>query len=481
VLARQPDPRRAPLLARQPADMKSKGIAPQDDDQLIVDARSAASYATRRDPLGAALARTVNQRDGKATAPDEQHTACGHTCGCTSCSTLSRATSATPTLARAGTAVAGPCADVEQRPHPALLLKGSTHSAVREAQRKLNLHKTGDTNAPLVPDCMFGPLTDAAVREFQKQQFGGDPKQVDGKIGPKTWEKLDAIVPGPTPPVPPPVPPAPPVALAVTVPDHIRGSASPASMKDRIPPRKDTTVQVDITGLKAGDPPVTLKVEGTGGGNGTVTIDGVNTKSMKASGTVKLRGVTQTDVGKGGALKLVARRGATQVATSSGFTVSSIPENYSDTFVRLLTGTRRGFVVQDGWKSDSGTFADLNKTEISERVEETKATGCFVGLGSQNSDYLPGNVLTQDTHSSGTASLTSIGERIAQQTCMFKDNRSGSVDIPMTNSGYELIREVTVRPAGGFDFHITKKGKKTTAKGISSEAGAGSIDKTQRV
>jgi peptidoglycan hydrolase-like protein with peptidoglycan-binding domain len=396
---------------------------------------------------------------------------------------LARAASSTPILARAGAGVAGPCADVEQRPHPALLLKGSTHSAVREAQRKLNLHKTGDSNTPLVPDCMFGPLTDAAVREFQNEQFGGDPKEVDGKIGAKTWAKLDAIVPGPVPPVPPlpPVPPVPPAPLAVTVPDHIRGSASPASMKDRIPPRKDTTVQVDITGLKAGDPPVTLKVEGTGGGHGTVTIDGANTKSMKASGTVKLRGATQTDVGKGGALKLVARQGATQVATSSGFSVSSIPENYSDTFVRLLTGNRRGFVVQDGWKSDSGTFADLNKTEISERVEETKATGCFVGLGSQNSDYLPGNALTKDTHSSATSTLTSTGERIAQQTCMFKDNRSGSVDIPMTNSGYELIREVTARPKGGFDFHITKKGKQTTAKGISANAGTGSIDKTQKV
>jgi peptidoglycan hydrolase-like protein with peptidoglycan-binding domain len=114
-----------------------------------------------------------------------------------------RALSATRILARV---VPGPCKDVEVRPHPALLLKGSRQPAVREAQRKLNLAKTGSIDAPLVPDCIFGPLTDAAVREFQTAQFG-DPKEVDGKIGPKTWAKLDAgAAPGPTPPVPPPTP-----------------------------------------------------------------------------------------------------------------------------------------------------------------------------------------------------------------------------------------------------------------------------------
>ena len=31
--------------------------------------------------------------------------------------------------------------------------------------------------------------------------------------------------------------------------------------------------------------------------------------------------------------------------------------------------------------------------------------------------------------------LTAKGNRVAQQTCMFKDLRSGSTDIPMTKSG----------------------------------------------
>ena len=183
-------------------------------------ARSLTGLEEQEGPIGHSWASGLPQT--RDTVPT-----CGHGCGCASCSAPPRATSAAPVLARAGTAVAGPCADVEQRPHPALLLKGSTHSAVREAQRKLNLHKTGDTNAPLVPDCMFGPLTDAAVREFQKQQFGGDPKQVDGKIGPKTWEKLDAVVaPGPVPPVPPVPPPAPITIASATVKAAPSGAAN---------------------------------------------------------------------------------------------------------------------------------------------------------------------------------------------------------------------------------------------------------------
>ena len=125
--------------------------------------------------------------------------------------------SATPTAAPILARLVGPCKDVEVRPHPPLLMKGSQQPAVREAQRKLNLAKSGNVDAPLNPDCIFGPKTDAATREFQLAQFG-DPKEADGKIGPKTWAKLDAVVaPEPTPPVPPTPPPTPVTIASATV------------------------------------------------------------------------------------------------------------------------------------------------------------------------------------------------------------------------------------------------------------------------
>lgn len=274
---------------------------------------------------------------------------------------------------------------------------------------------------------------------------------------------------------------APAAAVTVTLPAHVRGGASPAAMADRIPPRVTTVAHVDISGLKPGDPPVKLSVAGAGGGNGTVTIDGSATKSLSASADVNLMGVAQTDSGKGGALRLAAKRGGSELATSGGFSVSSIPQNYTDTFVRLVTGAKRGVVVQDGWESDSGVVADLNETEIAEQVEVTAATGCFAGLGKINSGYLPGDKFSKDTHSSAVAALTKPGNKVAAQTCMFKDKRAGSTDIPMTKSGYTIVRDVSAKDAGGLSFHITKNGAATTANGVTSGAGSGSIDKTQDV
>jgi phosphatidylserine/phosphatidylglycerophosphate/cardiolipin synthase-like enzyme len=111
----------------------------------------------------------------------------------------------------------GPCPDVPA-PHRRLAL-GSTDPAVREAQRKLNVFHVmeltaghpGLADAPLVPDCIFGPHTFNAVKAFQQRVFPGQPKEWDGIIGPKTWAQLD-LVPGaaPLPPAPPlPNPPAP--------------------------------------------------------------------------------------------------------------------------------------------------------------------------------------------------------------------------------------------------------------------------------
>jgi hypothetical protein len=271
------------------------------------------------------------------------------------------------------------------------------------------------------------------------------------------------------------------VPLTVKLTANVRGTSSPAGMADRIPPRVGTSAHVDVSGLKAGDPPVKLSIEGAGGGNGTATIDGAATKDITASGDVTLSGVDQTDVGKGGSLKLVAKQGAATVAASAGFSVSAIPQNYTDVFARLITGASRGFFVKDSWESDSGVVADLKETQISELVEVTSATGCFSGTGKSNSGYLAGDKFSEDEHGTPVSILTGKGNRVAQQTCMFKDKRSGSTDIPMTNSGYTLTRDVREKGAGKLEIQTTKVGAKTTANSVPSDAGAGSIDKLQDV
>jgi len=71
---------------------------------------------------------------------------------------------------------------------PAQIKKGSKGHGVRLCQEILKGY--GDPRYDPGPiDGDFGPLTDAAVRAFQGDNFDfdGNPLQVDGIVGPKTW------------------------------------------------------------------------------------------------------------------------------------------------------------------------------------------------------------------------------------------------------------------------------------------------------
>ena len=285
-------------------------------------------------------------------------------------------------------------------------------------------------------------------------------------------------------------PPASPGVVAppvVTLPAHIRHPSSPAGMNDRIPPRVDTSVAVTISGLTRG---ITLSIEGAGGGNGSATISGAATTTLLGSATVPLRGVDQTAPGNGGNLRLAAHQGTTLMARSAGFSVAAIPRNWSISFNSLRTGANRGVIVNDSWVSDSGVVADLNETEISEEVQSVATTGIFAGSTLSTSGFLPGDTFTTDTHGTTTAALTGPGEITLNQTSQFNDKRSGSSNIPMTNSGYRILhrafRPLIVLPIvgpvpGPLMFLTSKTGMAVTANGVASTAGAGSVTRTQVV
>ncbi len=248
-------------------------------------------------------------------------------------------------------------------------------------------------------------------------------------------------------------------------------------MTDRIPPRVDTPVAVGITGLTRG---VTLSIEGSGGNNGSATIDGAATASLVTGATVKLRGVDQTVPGNAGNLRLAAHQGATLMARSAGFSVAAIPQNWSISFNRLLTTAAphlhfdRGFVVNDRWESDSGVVADLDQTEISEEVENDPGTGIFASISLSTSGFLPGHIFTVDNHGAAAATLTGPGVLTLRQTSQFNDKRSGSSNIPMKNSGYFIRHSVIRLPiAGTLMFLSSKAGRAVTANGVSSAAGGG--------
>ena len=104
------------------------------------------------------------------------------------------------TAGKAVKATKGPCLDVPVA-HPPLLIQGSVHPAVREAQRKLNAFHAyrvaaslpGLRSAPLEENCVFDKRMSDAVKSFQELVFPGNARQQDGKIASGTWAQLDII------------------------------------------------------------------------------------------------------------------------------------------------------------------------------------------------------------------------------------------------------------------------------------------------
>jgi pimeloyl-ACP methyl ester carboxylesterase len=102
----------------------------------------------------------------------------------------------------------------------ATIRRGSSGPAVAEAQGKLNRidadrrgrRLSGIDACPLAMDGRFGPLTERAVRSFQRIAFPSAPAEWDGVVGPKTWAMLDSHSASP-----PDLPDGPPVGPIVRV------------------------------------------------------------------------------------------------------------------------------------------------------------------------------------------------------------------------------------------------------------------------
>ncbi len=234
--------------------------------------------------------------------------------------------------------------------------------------------------------------------------------------------------------------------------------------------------------------PVTLSIDGQGGGNGEATIDGKVTQNLTSSGTttVNLKGKTQTEPNQDSRLTLVATQNGKQLASSHGFSVSAIPEDLSFTLDGLAKGAFRGLHITYDVGSDSGVRGDLDKAGGAERVEypskKPEALNHCYGILSKT---------TKDDHMLPTSSLTSPMSITAKQTFMFFDHRTQSEGIPMKNSGF-LIKHVVKakRPGPGLEMTTSKEGAAETAQDrdticksgpIKSDAGKGSESQTQDV
>ncbi|MFI6765579.1 peptidoglycan-binding protein [Streptomyces sp. NPDC050355] len=99
---------------------------------------------------------------------------------------LAPAASATPVTARGTTSVADAAAYCGYYSGSAITRRGDHGDRVREIQCLINLWNGG---SPLAVDGDFGPRTESWVVYFQDVRG----LQVDGVVGPQTWNSLRAV------------------------------------------------------------------------------------------------------------------------------------------------------------------------------------------------------------------------------------------------------------------------------------------------
>lgn len=237
--------------------------------------------------------------------------------------------------------------------------------------------------------------------------------------------------------------------ISVTIGRVIRGNpyveknaTAVVGLPDSVPLNKTYEVEVVVTGTGTID----LAIINSSADNGNATV---TPSSIKATATVIVKGTAMTKPGHGGKLLIEAKVAGVAAANSQPFTVCCHPIDFTDTYAaEVNTPDRLGVIVQDGWSSDNSVFTDLKEVEIKEVVD-------YVGINdsppfrprggpASNSGYLPGDQLSQDTHSIPRASITlgRAGITEANQLSIYRCKCCGANDIVHPNSGLKRIHEV---------------------------------------
>jgi hypothetical protein len=279
-----------------------------------------------------------------------------------------------------------------------------------------------------------------------------------------------------------PCPPAP-CDATVTIGRVLRGNpyvprnATTGGMPDSVPPSKTYEVQVSVTwsGSSCTGKRIDLSIINGSAENGTATV---SPTQITATSVVTVTGGAQTQPGHAGKLKIQAMLGGAVTAESAGFTVCAHPLNYRDTYHSDVNGTSVGVRVSDDWDSYSGTFSDLDNTEISEVVQQGARTSPpFNPLASvvpQNSGYLSGDQRSVDTHSLPRPLAGPAGTAEKLQLTIFKCKRCGATDKVQANSGMKIVHEVF--QSGTAWKHRTRKvGAAVTIGAYSTQAGSASV------
>ena len=266
----------------------------------------------------------------------------------------------------------------------------------------------------------------------------------------------------------------------------IRRLDTPAAMPDCIAgPHERHAIYVDVKPDLVGSGQfVTLAVNNQNNdSNGSVTLNGAATADITSSGDVNFRGefaTAPTDAngvpgGNAGHLRATLRVHGQDTTQSNGFSVTAIPQNFKVTFDEPVTGWRRGFEVKESGTPTAAKPLTSMPVQDSEEIESGPDTGVFVGLILDKSGYLEPSAkfFPNDIHDVPLSFVRAPGGAATEyQTEKFRDEVTGSVDLPIANSGYIITHRVFQDPADGiWKITTTKRGTVTSVNGIASAAG----------
>ena len=169
-------------------------------------------------------------------------------------------------------------------------------------------------------------------------------------------------------------------------------------------------------------------------------------------------------------------------AESAGFTVCAHPLNlHNKPNADIDSGGIVGEAVSVTWDSDSGTFADLDQAEFSEKVADGhKDSPPFSAInGSNPSGYLKATRTNLvDNHTTITPDAGPAGTEEFWQLFIFKCHRCGVTDKVQPRSGFHIVHRV-FQSGSKWEHNMKKNGAKVTLQQGSltwtSEAGDANV------
>jgi hypothetical protein len=300
---------------------------------------------------------------------------------------------------------------------------------------------------------------------------------------------LDPLLCVPGPPEPPHKPPEPPdkpdrpdQRTPRAIFGRVRAANTPSAMGDRIPDSGFTLVAVAVSDY---DPtstgPILIRQAAARPVDGEVLTNGARTAAITGSTMLSVAGQTQTSERAGGFnLRLEAVLGATVLGQSEPFAVSAIMENMRTRRVgEIVDPTGASLLAEMIWDSDGANgLRSLSEMEYGENLELIDEHGGMIGLGLGGHGFLAlADQPQEDQHGTPIAFMSSPGRQELLQVHTLVDHRTGSLgeDIPVTNSGFAIVRIVEPDPdrPGCLRFVITKSGRAGTVLGFRSGAGTG--------